>query len=232
VFTSARAGSTWSELGFLDRRPGPTPRCRQGGPGGLQKGGFARRVRDVVREHPEAEVQVWAEDEGRFGLIPSCRRIWAPKGKRPTMSSRRRYEWRYLFSFVRPQTGETINIIGSTVSAAIMSAVLQEFADDAGLGAKRRAVLVLDGAGWHVAKDLRVPEGIHLVFLPPYSPELQPAERLWPIVNEAVANRGFHTIGDLEKAVERRCLYMDAHKAYVKSLTCYHWWPQEPSCEG
>jgi hypothetical protein len=141
------------------------------------------------------------------------------------MSSRRRYEWRYLFSFVRPQTGETINIIGSTVSAAIMSAVLQEFADDAGLGAKRRAVLVLDGAGWHVAKDLRVPEGIHLVFLPPYSPELQPAERLWPIVNEAVANRGFHTIGDLEKAVEHRCLYMDAHKAYVKSLTCYHWSP-------
>ena len=148
------------------------------------------------------------------------------------MSSRRRYEWRYLFSFVRPQTGETINIIGTTVSAAIMSAVLQEFANEAELGPERRAVLVLDGAGWHKAKDLRVPDGIHLVFLPPYSPELQPAERLWPIVNEAVANRGFHTIDDLERVVAQRCLYMDSHKELVKRLTCYHWWPQEPSWEG
>jgi transposase len=49
-------------------------------------------------------------------------------------------------------------------------------------------VLVLDGAGWHVAKDLKVPEGLHLEeFLPARSPELQPTERLWSLVNEGVS---------------------------------------------
>jgi hypothetical protein len=42
-------------------------------------------------------------------------------------------------------------------------------------------VLVLDQAGWHHATDLRIPDRIDLLFLPTYSPELQPAERLWPI---------------------------------------------------
>ena len=48
-------------------------------------------------------------------------------------------------------------------------------------------LLVLDGARWHTSKSLKIPEGIHLEFLPPYSPELQPAERLWPLTNEPIA---------------------------------------------
>ena len=89
-------------------------------------------------------------------------------------SSRRRYEWAYLFSFVRPSSGETVNFIGSTVLFAIMSAVLRDFAEAAGLGPKRRAVVVLDGAGWHTARDLVVPEGVHIVKLPAYSPSYSP----------------------------------------------------------
>lgn len=65
-----------------------------------------------------------------------------------------------------------------------MSAVLKDFAEAAELGPKRRAIVVWDGAGWHTAGDLVVPEGVHLVKLPAYSPELQPAERIWPIVTE------------------------------------------------
>ncbi len=53
----------------------------------------------------------------------------------------------------------------------------------AGLAARLRgdahAVLVLDGAGWHVARDLVVPTNVTLVTLPPYSPELNPVERVW-----------------------------------------------------
>ncbi len=102
-----------------------------------------------------------------------ARRAPCREGERPTRSWGRGYEWRYLFSFVRPQTGET-------VSTAIMGAVLQELAGEVALGPRRRAAAVLDGAGWHRAKDPRVPEGVHLVFQPPYSPELQRAGRLWP----------------------------------------------------
>ena len=108
--------------------------------------------------------------------------------------------------------------------------MLRIFALEAGIGAMKRAVLVLDGAGWHTAKDLRVPEGIHLAFLPAYSPELQPAERIWPIINEAVANRTFGELPELITAVEGRCTHLDTHRDDVRKLTRYHWWPDEALC--
>lgn len=113
-----------------------------------------------------------------------------------------------------------------------MSAVLKEFAEEAGLGPKRRAVVVLDGAGWHTAGDLVVPEGVHLVKLPAYSPELQPAERLWPIITEGIANRTFGTLPELMKVVESRCRHMDTNRDQVRALTNYHWWPDEHRCDA
>jgi transposase len=60
---------------------------------------------------------------------------------------------------------------------ALFSALLASFAAEVGAGSDKHVILVLDGAGWHVAKDLEVPEGVELMFLPPYSPQIQPAER-------------------------------------------------------
>jgi len=145
-------------------------------------------------------------------------------------SSRRQYKWAYLFTLVRPSTGETVNLVGSTVSAIIMSAMLKLFAEEAGIGPLRRAVLVLDGAGWHTAGDLVVPEGVHLVFLPPYSPELQPAERIWPLINEEIANRTFAELPELMTAIDSRCAHLPGHREEVRNRTCYHWWPAEPPC--
>ena len=147
------------------------------------------------------------------------------KGRRPRASSRRRYEWGYLFGFVRPETGETFNIVGTTVSAEVMGAVLAEFAKDVGAGPAKRIALVIDGAGWHKAKDLVVPAGNHLIFLPPYSPELQPAERLWPLINEGIANRTFMALKELVAVVSKQCLYLEAERDLVQRLTNYHWWP-------
>ncbi len=93
-----------------------------------------------------------------------------------------------------------------TVNAAAFSLALGRFAEWVGAGKDKRILLVLDRAGWHVAKDLRVPEGLKLEFLPPRSPELQPAERLWPLVNERIANRPFEDLDDLEGALVARCL--------------------------
>ncbi len=48
---------------------------------------------------------------------------------------------------------------------------------------------MLDLAGWHTSDKLVLPEGIDLFFLPSHSPELQPAEGLWPLTNEAIGSR-------------------------------------------
>ena len=63
-------------------------------------------------------------------------------------------------------------------------------------------VLVLDGAGWHKAKDLHLPESMTLLFLPPYSPELMPMERVWQWMRQHdLSNRVFKD----ETAIDRAC---------------------------
>jgi transposase len=91
---------------------------------------------------------------------------------------------------------------------------------------RRTLPLVVDQAGWHTAKRLTIPEGIHLEFLPSHSPELQPAERLWPLSNEGVANRHFEQMENLEKALVERCVALCGQSEIIRSYIRYHWWPR------
>jgi hypothetical protein len=141
---------------------------------------------------------VWAQDEHRLGLLPVLRRVWAPKGQRPTAQVQRQYKWLYVYGFVRPSTGQSWWCLLPTVTTAAFALALAAFARDEGGDADHRAVLVVDQAGWHTSPTLVLPEGIDLVFLPAASPELQPAERLWALVDEPVANRVFSDLDALE----------------------------------
>ena len=111
------------------------------------------------------------------------------------------------------------------VNTEVMSIALGEFAKAVGVGPNKRIVLALDQAGWHISKELAIPEGIHLVFLPVYTPELQPAERLWPLINEAVANQGHDDLDSLEQKLVQRCRELISQAEVVQNVTCYHWWP-------
>jgi transposase len=172
-------------------------------------------------------VQVWAVDEHRLGLLPVVRRVWAPTGRRPVAPVRRRYQWLYVYGFVRPATGQSWWCLLPTVSVAAMNLALAAFARDEGIGPAKRALLVLDNAGWHTSGRLALPAGVHLAFLPPYSPELQPAERLWGLVDEPVANRAVADLGALADALEARCLELERRRPALKARCRYHWWPRE-----
>lgn len=191
------------------------------------KRGLERAVTTVRSTHPAATVTVWAEDEHRLGLIPLRRRVWAPRGTRPTAPSDRRYQWLYAYGLVRPTTGQSWWCLLPTVSTAAMSAALAAVARDEGIDTTHRAVVVWDGAGWHTSHDLLVPAGIDLVALPPASPGLQPAERLWPLLNEAVANRDFADLDTLLDALVDRCRTLRANRTTVRDLTHYRWWPTD-----
>ena len=86
-----------------------------------------------------------------------------------------------------------------------MNLALAEFARDVNPEAKKQIVLLVDRAGFHISKAVQVPAGIELFYLPPYSPELQPAERLWPLLREVIANRVLKTLSSLEKVLVNRC---------------------------
>jgi hypothetical protein len=182
----------------------------------------------VRAAHPDAVIGLWAEDEHRLGLLPVLRRVWAPKGQRPLAHVRRKYEWLYVYGFVRPATGHSWWCLLPTVNATAMGLALAAFARDEGIDATHRAALVLDQAGWHIAHDLVVPPGIDLVLLPAQSPELQPAERLWALVDEPIANRVFPDLDALEAVLVDRCRALEADRPRLQAHAHFHWWPPEP----
>jgi transposase len=186
------------------------------------------KLERLKEAHPQAErVELWAEDETPLGLKPVIRRVWAPVGERPTARFKRAYKWTYLYGFVHPQSGQLFWMILPTVNTELFSLALGEFAKEVGAGKERRILLVVDKAGWHTAGEVDLPEGIHLEFLPKGSPELMPAERLWALTNEALANGLFEEIEEVEEALVRRCIELLDQPEAVRYLTNYHWWPQE-----
>jgi transposase len=183
-------------------------------------------LRAVATAFPHSQVELWATDEHRIGLKPLLRRVWAPIGQRPIAPVRHRFEWRYLVGFVHPASGRTLFHLATTVSIPVFEAELAEFARQAGAGPDKQIVLVLDRAGWHTSLHLRVPDHVHLLFLPPYSPELQPAEHLWPLTNTCLINRHFASIEELEDVQFAHCGDLQQQPARIRSTTLFHWWPQ------
>jgi hypothetical protein len=165
-------------------------------------------------------------DEHRVGLKPILRRGWAPRGQRPRAVVRPRYQWEYGYGFVQPETGATEWLLLPTVNSEVFTLALTHFARAVGAGPDKQVVLVLDQAGWHQSAQGAVPPGLHLVPLPPYSPELQPAERLWPLTNEPLANRTFDTLAELDAVLGDRCADLADHPDQVRAYTLFHWWPR------
>src|SRR5512144_1168860 len=160
---------------------------------------------ELRQAHPEKIVELWAEDETRLGLKPIARRAWAVRGRRPTANGRTRYQWLYVYGFVHPASGRSLELILPAANTDWMGLALGEFARWADPEGSKLLVVLVDNAGWHVAKRLAVPPNVRLQRLPPCTPELQPAEPLWPLVREAVANRGFDDLAALEGVLVERC---------------------------
>lgn len=163
-------------------------------------------------------------DEHRVGLKPILRRVWTRRGHRPTVLVRPRYEWLYVYAFVCPETGESEYWLAPSVSTEAFTLILKAF-----LRKRQHAVLlVLDQAGWHVSSGTKALEEEGVLsyrYLPPYSPELMPAERLWSLTDEPLFNKVFEGLSDLEAALAERCVALTDQEARIRSLTLYRWWP-------
>ncbi len=144
----------------------------------------------------------------------------APIGQRPSAPSSSKYEWSYVFASVHPETGTTHALILPVANTKAMQIYLDDFA--ASLPKDVIVLLLLDGATWHRSPSLIVPGNLHLVFLPPYTPELNPAEHLWPRLREVTANQTFADIAALETRLAERCLWLSQHPNMVSSSTSFH----------
>ena len=134
-------------------------------------------MRAAAEAHADKQIALWFMDEARVGQKGRTTHRWWVKGQRPPGLSDQRFESAYIFAAVRPATGEDFALVLPRVSAVAMSTFLAAFAQT--VSDDTHVVMVLDQAGWHDARALRVPETVTLVSLPAYSPELNPVERVW-----------------------------------------------------
>jgi transposase len=174
----------------------------------------------VKQEHPGQRIRFFVQDEARIGQQGTLTRVWARTNSRPCAVRQTEYQWVYLWAAVEPATGQSIAMITPTVNTSLMNQFLSGLGDS--MAADEHAVLALDNAGWHVAKALKIPANITLLHLPPYSPELNPVERLWSwLRSHQLSNRIYQDYDQLLHETDRAWLTLEADT--IKSVCACPW---------
>jgi transposase len=161
------------------------------------------------------------QDEARFGRSQAPRACWAPPGIRPVVAAQFVREYIYAYAAVSPHDGTLDSLVLPVVDAAAMSLFLAEVA--------RRhpdefLLVVLDGAGWHRAQELAIPQNMGLLPLPPYSPELNPTEHLWDEIREKeFANTVFASLDAVEDRLVEALATLEQDPSRIAELTGFPW---------
>lgn len=166
-------------------------------------------------------VRVMFQDEARFGRLSDPRRCWAPAPIRPLVGLALIREYTYAYAAVSPKDGGLVWMLTAKMNTVNMSAYLRHVAKQY---PDEYVVMVLDGASSHRALALQVPSNMALIRLPPYSPELNPAERLWDEIREKeFANRVFDSLGAAIAQAMRGLKRLELSPDALRSLTFWDW---------
>ena len=120
------------------------------------------------------------------------------RGVKPKCKFQQVFISTYLFGSFSPITGDHFILEMPQCNSVTFQIYLDEFSKQRETELK---VIVLDNGAFHKAKSLKIPENIILIFLPPYSPELNPAEKIWAKFKRSFSNQFFKTIEDLTEFV-------------------------------
>lgn len=155
----------------------------------------------------------------RYGLHTTHCRLWSPCRQRPVWTTKLSYQWGYLSIALNPMNGHLIAAFLPDTSQESYQAFLEEVEKEF----PESMVLYRDRAGAHLAKTLVVPPTIELREIPPYSPELNPAERFFEALRPRLANRVFESVEALEAAITEILKEYWENPQIVKRLCCFPW---------
>lgn len=143
-------------------------------------------------------MSVFVQDESRFGLMPITRRRITAKGVKPIQRVQQVFESYYIYGAVEPLVGESFFVEMPCLDSDCFQIFLDEFSK---CHYNRYIIMVLDNGGIHKAKRLVIVDNVVLLFLPPYSPELNPIERLWQDIKERIGFWLYETLEELKGTV-------------------------------
>lgn len=157
----------------------------------------------------------------RYGLLSNIRRSWSKKGERTLVDHQHKFANSYCFSAVNPITGDSFHLTGlPTFDSTAMHLFLTELKKR---HPKDHVIVVMDNAPCHRPLWVRDVPGLSCVFLPPYSPQLNPAERFFEEIRKATANRVFQTMECIEKVIDEAIKCLADNIDAMKQLLGYGW---------
>nr|WP_279311002.1 IS630 family transposase [Salinibacter ruber] len=173
---------------------------------------------EAIRAEAERPVRLFCQDKSRFGIMPITRGRITLSGVKPIQQKKPGYQNFYLYGAVEPKTGKRFLLERESLDRN----GFQDFLD----GFSRRFpqstnILILDNGRFHKANKLTIPENVRLIFLPPYSPELNPIERFWEDLKDHLAFDLHETLSELKERVSEK-LHSYTDEA-VASLTGYQY---------
>jgi transposase len=161
-------------------------------------------IATLGRQTPQQPVRVFCQDESRLGLqLPIHRRLTG-YGVKPVQIVEPLYEYYWLYAAVEPTTGDAFWWELPCLDADCFTVFLRQFGHHY---AESLNIVLLDQAPAHVAHRVAVPDNVVLVWLPAYSPELNPVERLWEDLK--------HRIDVLDARVRTSLAALQAHVADI-----------------
>ena len=141
-------------------------------------------------------MEIWSQDKARVGQKGRTGYVWWQRGHTPRGRRDVGYQSAWIIGAVCPARDAGAALVLTRLDTEAMNRFLAELSQAVSPGA--HAVVLMDKAGWHTAGDLAVPENLSLVFLPPYSPELNPIERLWlHLRDNRLTHRVFRTTEEI-----------------------------------
>jgi transposase len=161
------------------------------------------------------------QDEARFGRISDVRHCWDKKPHRPLVRAMVTQQYTYAYGAVSPVDGRFDSLILPSVSGDCMQLFLDEVA---ARYPDENIVMVLDGAGWHKNQEIKLAANLRTVFLPAYSPELNPQEHVWDELREKFFhNRAFDSMDALEIQLENGLRTLESNPERMRSITAWGW---------
>ena len=162
-----------------------------------------------------SDEELWFFDESRFGTQSKIGYGWFKTGIRTPVKITLGYKNFYLYSATSPKSGKEFTLLLPNVNIQCMNIFLNEFAK---IHKDQKIVIVMDGAGWHHSNKLIIPKNMRIIILPPYSPELNPVEKLWQYIKDhTIKNRIYKNLRELENEV---CKFVNSLNAEIIKRVC------------
>jgi transposase len=177
--------------------------------------------------HQGKKLRIFFQDEARIGQKGRVCRRWFTRGQRPPGTVDQRYTFAYIYGAVEPGTDTAFALVLAETNTKTMQVFLDKFAET--IAPDEHVALFLDAAGWHRSNDLVVPACITLMPLPPYSPELNPVERVWEYLKERFLSH--RLLDDFDAIVDAACVAWNKMTADQGRLTSLTWLPWAPKAE-